>query len=144
VSWLAMAGPGAVDYSNGTPCAATNGPPVDGTNAVKYAHQPGRGRVDTRISSGCQIALRVRGGNAGQALTVRAVDEDGRSYYAEAWKTGRGGAVETNAVHYLDQRHWADLRLLVLRLPPDVKTVDLSFCIHNPKTAEFVVKPPRN
>jgi hypothetical protein len=77
-------------------------------------------------------------------LTVRAVDGDGRSYYAEAWKTGRGGAVETNVVHYLDQRRWADLQVLIVRLPPDVKTVDLSFCIHNPKTEEFVVKPPRN
>jgi hypothetical protein len=33
---------------------------------------------------------------------------------------------------------------LVVRLPPDVKTVDLHFCIHNPKTEEFVFKPPRN
>ena len=144
VRWLAMTGPGAVDYSNGTPFAATNRPSVDSTNAVKYTYQPGRGRVVTRISSGCQITLRVRGGDTGQALTVRAVDGDGRSYYAEAWKTGRGGVVETNVVHYLDQRRWANLNVLIVRLPPDVKTVDVSFCIHNPKTEEFVVKPPRN
>ena len=144
VRWLAIAGPGAVDYSNRTPCAATSAPLADSTNAVKYTYQPGRGRVVMLISSGCQIALRVGGGSPGQALTVRAVDGEGRSYYAEAWKSGRGGVVETNAVHYLDQRLWADLMCLVVRLPPDVKTVDLFFCIHNPKTEEFVFKPPRN
>lgn len=144
VRWLAMAGPGAVDYSNRTPCAATNAPSSAGTNALKVTSQPGRGRVVTLISSGCQIALRVRGGSPGQALTVRAVDGEGRSYYAEAWESGRGGVEETNAVHYLDQRLWADLMCLVVRLPVDVKTVDLYFCIHNPKTEEFVFKPPRN
>ncbi len=142
LTWTAMAGPGAVEYAGRTLMGASNAPSAGGSNAVTYAYVPGKGRIVSLISSGCQLVLRVRGGSPDQALTARAVDDKGQSYYAEAWETGRTGVAQANVVKYLDQRLWADMQCVVLRLPPEVKTVDLHFCIHTARTVEFVIRPP--
>src|SRR5581483_3372655 len=120
LTWTAMAGPGAVEYAGRTLMGASNAPSAGGSNAVTYAYVPGKGRIVSLISSGCQLVLRVRGGSPDQALAVRAVEDKGQSYYAEAWETGRTGVAQANVVKYLDQRLWADMQCVVLRLPPEV------------------------
>lgn len=81
-----------------------------------------------------------------ERLTVRATDEQGRDFYGYEWMSW-GGSIYKNRfpgeVHYLDKTYGSpDVTHLAFDLPPDVKKIDLTFCIHHCRTPEFIFKPP--
>ena len=145
---VALAGPGRVSYSKGTVIGAA--PllknffgiidPFDFTNINGAS-------VFTLSSAMPQLSFRMARLADDQRLSVRAVDEQGREYYAESMVYG-GPAQwpQTNSVHYLEMQtvFVPDAAQFTLNLPADATNVDLYFCIHNAHPEEFIFKPPTN
>jgi hypothetical protein len=88
------------------------------------------------------LALEVGEMNDDQRLTVRAMDDQGREFYAS--KVGWGPSDSPAGVNYLHNWYPSEGTFLAFDLPADAKTVDLTFCIHTCRTAEFIFKPPFN
>jgi len=140
---ISLAGAGNVTYSNNVLVQAS--PPVDlhqnntfrnsysGTNSSYYltANTP-------------HIAMLIPKMSADQRLTVRATDDRGREFYAREWAWGgyHPNSAKVNELHYLKLYDNSGLTFLILDLADDSKTVDLTFCIHKARTAEFIFKPP--
>lgn len=80
-----------------------------------------------------------------QRLTVRATDEQGRDYYAHdlhLWSDNSQTQGKPSDVHYMRRRFCQQESFLSFDLPADVKTVDITFCVHTCQIAEFTFKPP--
>jgi hypothetical protein len=74
-----------------------------------------------------------------QRFTVCAVDDKGREYYGHKVYD----AQDSHGVPYLSNWYESEGGFLIFDLPADVKTVDLHFCVHTCRTAEFIFKPPQ-
>ena len=145
---VALAGPGRILYANGTVKGASvvvssflgNYNPIDFTN-VNGA------RAVALESMMPQLALRTGNLADDQRLTIRAVDGQGREYYAEDLALGGPAQLpQTNTPHYLElnQEFTLNLKQFTLNLPPEATNVDLYFCIHLAHTEDFIFKPPTN
>jgi hypothetical protein len=94
-----------------------------------------------------QIALNLGDLQPDQRMTIRAVAPDNREFYAQPWENGMpylsGAWTNSNRISYLEKGPFS-LRLsyYLFYLPADVKTVDLYFCVHRARTADFIFKPP--
>ncbi len=145
---VALAGPGRVLYANGAvlstsvlvPSFFGNYDPIDFTNF-------NGARAVTLASMMPQLAIRTGKLADDQRITIRAVDQQGREYYAESMMFG-GPAQwpQTNIAHYLElnQAFVPNLVQFTLNLPPDATNVDLYFCVHHAHIEQFIFKPPTN
>jgi hypothetical protein len=92
------------------------------------------------------IAMSISGLTNEERLTICATDEQGRHFYGRSWswRAGESHSTEPGIIHYLDAKiiYNGGPLSFQLDLPKDVKTVDLTFCIHYPIVTEFVFKPP--
>jgi hypothetical protein len=80
-----------------------------------------------------------------QRLTVRAVDDQCREFYGHAlgWKDyAPSSGNRLDGANYLDNWSMGEGTFMTFDLPVDAKTVDLTFCVHTCRTAEFIFKPP--
>jgi hypothetical protein len=94
-----------------------------------------------------------------QALSITVTDDQGRQYSAwEAQNTASSFVVASaNLSGSRDYQYVgrdirvrggrggappADIRFLNIDLPPDSKTVDVTFHVHRTRTVEFIFKPP--
>jgi len=85
-----------------------------------------------------------------RALTIRAVDKQGREFYAARTSPGLPApSMETNGIRYVKLRdnsimpRRTSTETFLLNLPKDAQTVDLYFCVHTARTEEFVFRPPQ-
>jgi hypothetical protein len=135
---VALAGPGEAVYR--------------GDELTKISkHKPGSGNEmnfsgnlqETADSATPYIAVHLGDMKDDQRLTIRAVAPGGAEYYAEPWRYGTNTA-HTNGITYLEKGQVPyKLSYFLLDLPPEVKTVDLYFCLHRARTVEYVFKPPQ-
>ena len=80
-----------------------------------------------------------------QRLTVRAVDDRGREFYGHKvnyWNHDPESYPGSSPMPYIESWYDGEGSFVILDLPKDAKTVDLTFCIHTCRTAEFIFKPP--
>jgi hypothetical protein len=77
-----------------------------------------------------------------QRFTVRAVDDQGREFYGYKLRWRLPSAAKHDSVNFLDNWYDHEGNFLAFDLPADAKTVDLTFCVHTCRTAEFIFKPP--
>ncbi|EEF57676.1 hypothetical protein Cflav_PD0711 [Pedosphaera parvula Ellin514] len=142
VEAIALTGAGSVAYSNNVPIKAS---PPTGTKGYYSRSSSGGGfyTIYNIQSPSLHVAVRVSNLSAGQRLSVRATDDQGRKFYADEQQWGSGGSLNAANIHYFFQTYDQPL-FLPLDLPKDSKTVDLTFTIHQARTAEFIVKPPVN
>ena len=140
ISVGAIGGPGRVFYTqNGLPLSASM--EEDATNE-SWGSWPGNNY--TFQSSHPHLAVNFGGLAEYQWLTVRAVDDQGRETYArETTQSGNLNGSGAQASHYFTKNYGMSLRFLPLDLAPDAKTVSLTFCLHTPRVAEFIFKPPQ-
>jgi len=137
-----ICGPGQVVFSNGIPVANTvvsnlpAGPRRSGSGW-------GSNRTESISSRNWQFGLAIPKLPDDLRLSIRAVDDRAREIYAETSGYGGSPGVQNGKVVYLNKYPWEDLSYCSLRLPPDSKTIELIFCLHQPVTAEFVFKPPQ-
>ncbi len=140
---IALAGAGNVTYSNGVVAQASpleDDKQVNSRSSSSYANNS----YTTTLGSGTPtVALQIGPLSENQRLTLRATDDQGRQIYAQEW--GNYGKVTgKNEIHYMAglglDAHQPNF--LMLGLPKDAKTVDLTFCIHNARIEEFIFKPP--
>jgi hypothetical protein len=81
-----------------------------------------------------------------QRLTVRAVDDQGREFYGHKvnyWNYDPESGPGSPPVPYIEPWQDSEGGFVILDLPADAKTVDLTLCIHTCRTAEFVFQPPQ-
>jgi hypothetical protein len=137
-------GPGSFTYSNAiTVHAEPLGKRVENDFANLIAW-PSTFSLKTHTP---HLAIEIGNLSADQRLTVRSVDDQGRAVYghkvndwAYSWEPGH----KPSAVHYIDSWFDTERGFVLLDLPADAKTVDLTFCIHTGRTAEFTFKPPQS
>ena len=138
----AIGGAGNFTYSNAIVLQAS--PVVEQSDVVSPIAWPpnwnGSNSVSKptfRVSSrGPHLAIAVDNLTADQRLTVRAVDDHGRISYGRMFGDPPGP-------NYLkDLTDDSVGSFVFLDLPPDAKTVDLTFCVHTCRKAEFIFKPP--
>lgn len=79
-----------------------------------------------------------------QRFTVRAVDDQGREFYAHKVYGEFDSPSRNKHPRPLYLENWNDSEgsFLILDLPANAKTVDLFICVHTCRTAEFIFKPP--
>lgn len=85
--------------------------------------------------------------NDDQRLTVRAVDDQGREFYGHKvnyWNYDPESGLGSPPLPYLESWYESEGSFVILDLSKDSKTVDLTFCVHACRTAEFVFKPPQS
>ena len=166
---VALAGSGEAVYHDDELTQITGSNSATG-NSIRFGTSFNRGYsyggteeiVDTVTP---YLALRLGDMADDQRLTIRAVASGTNEYYAEAWRYGtakpagnwlakavagifppNGGshAGSAHTITYLKKNQEPfHLSYLLLDLPPEVKTVDLYFCIHRARTVEYVFKPPQ-
>ena len=140
---ISLAGAGNDTYSNNVPVQAS--PPVD-----LHQNNTFRNSYSGTISSYYltantpHIAMLISKMSDDQRLTVRATDDRGREFYAREWAWGgyHPNSAKVSELHYLKLYDTSGLTFLLLDLADDSRTVDLTFCIHKARTAEFILKPP--
>jgi hypothetical protein len=84
--------------------------------------------------------------NDDQQLTVCAVDDQGREFYAHnlGWRISNPPmGREPRHVNYLNNLSDTGESVLSVDLPLDARTVDLTFCVHTCQTEEFIFAPPQ-
>lgn len=142
VKALALAGPGSVTYSNDLPIKATSElPSQDGLYPITSQSRS----IKTVSFKTHHIAMSISALTQDQRLTIRATDDQGRQFYAQDWQQryGNTGLKKRGEIQYLESNYYFGRgpTFFKLDLPADSKTVDLTFCIHNSSTAEFIFKP---
>jgi hypothetical protein len=138
---IAVCGPGNVTYSNNLPMGAsllTNTIRKPTRSMAFYSGWPGT-IVTTYQLTNVHIAFELGRMTHDQRLTVSAKDDQGRIFeaYAYDWDWGRPGP------RYVYRTQQAEPLLMFLDLPADARTVDLTITIRQPRTVEFVFKPPQ-
>ncbi len=135
---IALAGPGEIHYSHNSPVEA-----IPGADTKEY-NDPimfSTGGDSFKVRSNRRyIAFQAGMVAEDQRLTVRAVDDQGRQYYGYDSRNATPPEPPNN-INYISHR-FSGQEFLVLDLTQDAKTVDLTFCVHNARTAEFIFKPP--
>ena len=88
------------------------------------------------------LALAVDKMTPDQRLTVRVVDDRGRVLYGRTH--GQSPAEMPPGPNYLkDLTDDSPGSFVFLDLPADAMTLDLTFCVHTCRKAEFIFKPPQ-
>ena len=147
---VTLAGPGDYVYRDEVPVQA--GPlkdPLQKSSLQESWNNNGRNStMPTYTAHGLMHHLYVSIGaiDDDQRLTIRAIDNQGRIFYAHewfAWRPTEPAKSKPGRIYYLEKRYsQQDAPFFVLDLPPDCKTVDLDFCVHNCFAPEFIFKPP--
>jgi hypothetical protein len=140
---ISLAGAGNFTYSNNVPVRAS--PPVDvhQNNTFRNSYS-GTTSSYYLTANTPHIAMLIPRMSDDQRLTFRATDDRGREFYAQEWAWGgyHPNSAKVSELHYLKLYDNSGLTFLLLDLADDSKTVDLTFCIHKARTAEFIFKPP--
>jgi hypothetical protein len=145
---VAMAGAGDITYSNNvlTRAIATSNAPgsFSMSTSGQYSRPPGGWfKLYKLQTSAPHVALRLSHMTDNQRLTLRATDNLGRNLYAEQSLGRPTNPVKRADIPYIVGGYNNDqLQFLFFDLPDDAKTLDLTFCIHHARTAEFIFKPP--
>jgi len=138
-----LAGAGKVTYSNNVPVQAS---PLADTNQNNSYTSSFSGSMNgyNLTANVPHIAMMIGKMSDDQRLTVRATDDRGREFYAHEWSWGsyQRHSAKVNELHYLKLYDNSGLTFLTLDLEDDSKTIDLTFCIHKARTAEFIFRPP--
>jgi len=146
-------GPGDFTYSNAiTLHSEIHGGPI-GNNSSTISSWPKNWTGKSSIAKPTfslqtrqpYLAIQIGDLNEDQRLTVRAVDDQGREFYGHKINYGNNdpeSGPDSPALHYIESWYESEGDFVILDLPKDAKTVDLSFCIHTCRTAEFIFKPP--
>jgi hypothetical protein len=143
-----FAGPGDFVYSNGVPVEVTRFKEDDKTSLTESWYNSGRNlNVPKYTAQSTNHHLYVEVGDLtdDQRLTIRALDAQGRSYYAQEWfewRPAEPSRLPPGEIHYLGKRYSQQAPFFTLDLPPDCKTVDLDFCVHSCFAPEYIFKPP--
>ena len=143
---IALTGAGDITYSNNIltqALASSNNPgSFSLSTSGQYSPPPGRTYMLYQVhTSAPHVAVRLNHMADDQRLTLRATDNLGRNFYADQTQGRPNPPVKRNDIPYI--RHYSDdLQFLFLDLPDDAKTLDLTFCVHHVRTAEFIFKPP--
>jgi hypothetical protein len=143
---IAIGGVGETVYSNGVTVSATvlSGPQQP--NPINRSFWKGAYASTVQEVRGMlpHVAVSVAGLTNSQQLTICAHDDQGREVYADQWRYGGlRDRQQPSDIHYLPGDDKQDPAFFELNLWPDAKTVDLTFCVHNPRTVEFIFKPPQ-
>jgi hypothetical protein len=75
------------------------------------------------------------------------VDDQGREVYGHKLNYGSydpESGPDSPTTPYIEPWFESEGDFVILDLPKDAKTVDLTVCIHTCRTAEFVFKPPQS
>jgi hypothetical protein len=91
------------------------------------------------------LAIDIGDLSADQRLTVRAVDNQGREFYGHKlndWSYSPKSGHSVHPVPYMEPWYEQEGSFVIVDLPSDARTVDITFCIHTCRTGEFVFKPP--
>lgn len=142
---ISLAGAGNVTYSNNVAVQAS---PITGTNENNFYNNSSSGGMNMNnynlTANTPHIAMLIPKLPDDQRLTVRATDDRGREFYAHewAWGTYQRHPAYVSQLHYLKLYDSSGLTFLTLDLADDSKTIDLTFCIHKARNAEFIFKPP--
>ena len=157
---VALAGPGAATY-DGDQLTKISEHESGDNNTINFGNRS-QETVDCATS---YIAVRLGEMGDDERLTIRAVASGNDEYYAEVWRygsakparnwiakavagifppNGGGDARQAHPISYLRKNQEPfHLSYFLLDLPPEVKTVDLYFCMHRARTVEYVFKPPQ-
>jgi hypothetical protein len=146
---VTLGGPGDFVYRDGEPVeAAPLKELFDKSSLSENWNNNGRNaNMSTYTTHGTNHHLCVEVGDLtdDQRLTIRALDAQGRSYYAEEWfewRTAEPSRLQPGEIHYLGKRYSQQAPFFTLDLPADCKTVDLDFCVHSCFAPEYIFKPP--
>jgi hypothetical protein len=149
---IVFAGPGEYVISNGVPVKAAMLTEKLRESSVKTTYNNNSGGFRRTVMKTFNVKAKtaflmaeIGDITEDQRLTVRATDEQGRDYYAHdwnLWSDKQQADSKTSNVHYMSCRYNQPEAFLSFDLPPDVKTVDLTFCIHTCAVSEFIFKPP--
>jgi hypothetical protein len=141
---ISLAGAGNVTYSNNVAVQAS--PLSDSNHNNSFNSSSGGMNVNSYnlTANTPHIAMLIPKLPDDQRLTIRATDDRGREFYAHEWSWGsyQGHSAKVGELHYLKLYDSNGLTFLTLDLADDSKTIDLTFCIHKARTAEFIFKPP--
>jgi hypothetical protein len=144
---IALAGAGKVVYSNNwstreisvvetaAPASGeriTNGPP----NSISRGAGTGGYVMETHKLSTAHLGLSLSALMDDRLLTVTATDDQGRTFQLHEWFNN-----ERREAGWFYRRYEKNPAILLLDLPADAKTVDLTITMHRPRLVEFVVKP---
>ena len=136
---IALAGSGKVTYSNGKVTQASAFENGKRANSMSTGYFGNNNYTIDLASITPHLALEIGVLSENQRLTLRATDDQGRQVYAQDFNARPTGQKE---IYYVPHLNSPEPNILILDLPKDAKTVDLSFCIHNARTEEFIFKPP--
>ncbi len=138
-----LAGAGKVTYSSNAIVQAS--PMTDTNENNSYSSSSSGTMTSYNVTANVpHIALIIGTMSDDQRLTVRAVDDRGREFYAHefSWGTYQRHPAKAAEPHYLKLYETRGLTFLTLDLADDSKTIDLTFCIHKARNEEFIFKPP--
>ncbi len=147
---IAFAGVGDFVYSNNLPTAIDAADVPQGESSLKTSWNNNRAGVSSEIHTvhGLipHLLLEVGHLNDDQRITIRATDEQGRNYYAYEWHAYGNNPPpkeKPDKILYLDKRYGQPTAtvshtFLGLNLPAEVKTVDVTICVHAGTIAEFI------
>jgi hypothetical protein len=143
---IAIGGAGNFTYSNGIALKAAPLKPSQVSDVVTPGAWSGA-NTGTQpafnvTSLELHLAMAVNGIAPDRRLTVRAVDDQGRVFYARTF-TQSIADLPPGPNYLTDLMDQFSGAFVFLDLPADAKTVSLTFCVHACRTAEFVFKPPQ-
>lgn len=122
VSLCAVAGPGNITYSNGVPmsvAAFSGGQHGSGGNRIVGGVEATEMSITTEKP---QVMLHLSGFNERSRFMAQARSGGATYVCSETW-TGN------------------DYKLLLLDVPPETKTVDLTFVLQHPRVIDFFIRP---
>ena len=124
---LGLVPPGRATYTDGV-LTAFEAVPYEGGNGLSWATESHPQRAIVQTSS---LSAVVRAGNwtPDKCLSVRGVDDRGRAFEQSGSASGAAG-------------EGIMLSVMGLKVPPDAKTLDLTFTVQKVRTVEFIVRPP--
>jgi hypothetical protein len=139
-----VAGIGDFVYSNNVPVSGTRpalSSLLDVANQMAWSSS-GQSFHGTKP----HIVVNIPALNDDQWLSIRAVDDQGRESYGQVSNMAQSpestdGAI---AMHLFNPHYGGSQEFFYsFDLPADAKTMDLYFCIHTPRSVEFIFKPPQ-
>ena len=149
VKAVTFAGPGDFVYHDEIPIRADplKDPQQKSSLQESWNYNGRNSNTATYTAHGLKHHLYVAVGDLGddQRLTIRAVDEQGRKFYAREWFPWRPtepGNSKPDEIYYMEKAYSQQQEpFYMLDLPADCKIVDLDFCVHTCFAPEFIFKP---
>jgi hypothetical protein len=152
---IAFAGAGDFIYSNNipTPIPAADVPQGESSLNTSWNNNGSGASSEIHTVHGLipHLLLEVGHLSDDQRITIRATDERGRNYYAYEWHAYGSNPPpkeKSGKILYLDKRYGEPINakpttiFLGLNVPAEVKTVDVTICVHACTVAEFIFPPP--